>query len=180
MHGYNKFFGPSGLKGTAGWFDSIGMRWPSWQARLAATTEVASGLLLAVGFLTPLAAAGMIGVMTVAIVVAHAKVGFFIFKPGQGWEYCASIAVAAWVIATVGPGELVHRPCGRYRVERLVRRRCCRRLGNRWRRDPAPRFVPAASFIGLSSVGDRSSMIRGISLSTATDVRRRSRCEPRR
>jgi putative oxidoreductase len=105
MHGYNKFFGPSGLKGTAGWFDSIGMRWPSWQARLAATTEVASGLLLAVGFLTPLAAAGMIGVMTVAIVVAHAKVGFFIFKPGQGWEYCASIAVAAWVIATVGPGE---------------------------------------------------------------------------
>jgi len=35
-HGYNKFFGPGGLTGTTGWFDSIGMRWPAWQARLAA------------------------------------------------------------------------------------------------------------------------------------------------
>jgi putative oxidoreductase len=104
-HGYNKFFGPSGLRGTASWFGSIGMRWPAWQARLAATTEVGSGLLLAAGLLTPFAAAGMIGVMIVAIVASHAKVGFFIFKPGQGWEYCASIAVAAWVTATVGPGE---------------------------------------------------------------------------
>jgi putative oxidoreductase len=81
------------------------MRWPQWQARLAATTEVASGVLLAAGLLTPLAAAGMIGVMTVAIVVAHWKVGFFIFKPNQGWEYCASIAVAALAIAMIGPGE---------------------------------------------------------------------------
>ena len=71
------------------------MRWPRWQARLAATTEVGAGVLLAVGLLTPLAAAGVIGVMIVAIVVAHWKVGFFIFKEGQGWEYCASIAVAA-------------------------------------------------------------------------------------
>jgi putative oxidoreductase len=104
-HGYNKFFGPGGLSGTAGWFDSIGMRWPHWQARLAATTEVGSGVLMALGFLTPLAAAGMIGVMTVAIVVAHWKVGFFIFKEGQGWEYCASIAVTAFVIAMIGPGR---------------------------------------------------------------------------
>ena len=28
-HGYNKFFGPGGLTGTAGWFGSIGMRWPT-------------------------------------------------------------------------------------------------------------------------------------------------------
>ena len=40
-----------------------------------------------------------------AIVVSHWKVGFFIFKPNQGWEYCASIAVAAFCIATMGPGE---------------------------------------------------------------------------
>ena len=25
-HGYNKFFGKGGLKGTAGWFDSMGMK----------------------------------------------------------------------------------------------------------------------------------------------------------
>lgn len=104
-HGYNKFFGPGGLKGTAGWFGSIGMRWPKWQARLAASTEVGAGVLLAAGLLTPLAAAGMIAIMIVAIVVAHWKVGFFIFKPNQGWEYCASIAIAAFVVATVGPGK---------------------------------------------------------------------------
>jgi len=52
-----------------------------------------------------LAAAGIIGIMVVAIVVAHWKVGFFIFKPNQGWEYCASIAVVAFVVATVGPGR---------------------------------------------------------------------------
>lgn len=105
-HGYNKFFGPGGLTGTAKWFGSIGMRWPHWQARLAATTEVGAGVLLAAGLLTPFAAAGVIGVMVVAIVVAHWKVGFFIFKPNQGWEYCASIAAAAWAIGTIGPGEI--------------------------------------------------------------------------
>ena len=104
-HGYNKVFGPGGLAGTASWFEGIGMRWPIWQARLAASTEIGSGLLMASGLLTPFAAAGMIGLMTVAIVVAHGKVGFFIFKPGQGWEYCASIAVTAFVIGMVGPGR---------------------------------------------------------------------------
>jgi putative oxidoreductase len=104
-HGYNKFFGPGGLGGTGRWFASIGMKWPAWQARLAATTEVGAGVLLAAGLLTPLAAAGVIGVMVVAIVVEHWKVGFFIFKPNQGWEYCASIAITALVIATIGPGE---------------------------------------------------------------------------
>jgi putative oxidoreductase len=104
-HGYNKFFGSGGLEGTARWFGGIGMRWPRVQARLAATTEVGCGVMMAAGLLTPLAAAGMIGLMTVAIVVEHWKVGFFIFKPNQGWEYCASIAVTAFVIAMIGPGR---------------------------------------------------------------------------
>jgi putative oxidoreductase len=104
-HGYNKVFGGGGLKGTAGWFGSIGMRWPQWQARLAAGTELGAGGLMALGLLTPIAAAGMIGLMVVAIAVAHWKVGFFIFKPNQGWEYCASIAVVAFCIATIGPGR---------------------------------------------------------------------------
>jgi putative oxidoreductase len=104
-HGYNKFFGPGGLTGTTGWFGSIGMKWPRWQARLAATTEVGAGLLFAVGLLTPLAAAGMIGLMIVAIVVTHWVNGFFVFKPGQGWEYCASIAIVAFGVGTIGPGR---------------------------------------------------------------------------
>jgi putative oxidoreductase len=102
-HGLNKV--KSGIEGTTGWFRAIGFKWPGVQARLAAATEMGAGVLLAVGLLTPLAASGMIAVMLVAIVVAHWKVGFFIFKPNQGWEYCASIAITAWVIATVGPGR---------------------------------------------------------------------------
>jgi putative oxidoreductase len=104
-HGYNKVFNGGKLPGTAKWFGSIGMKWPIWQARLAAATELGAGTMLAVGLLTPLAAAGIIGVMVVAIVTEHWKVGFFIFKPNQGWEYCFSIAVTAFVIAMVGAGE---------------------------------------------------------------------------
>ena len=43
-HGYNKVFGGGGLTGTAGWFGSIGMKWPAWQARIAATTEIGNRL----------------------------------------------------------------------------------------------------------------------------------------
>jgi putative oxidoreductase len=104
-HGYNKFFGKGGLAGTARWFASIGMKWPIWQARMAATTEVGAGVLLAAGLLTPLAAAGLIGVMVVAISTSHLKVGFFVFLPNQGWEYCASIIAAALGVALIGPGR---------------------------------------------------------------------------
>lgn len=104
-HGYNKIFGGGGLKGTASWFGSIGFKWPHWQARLAAATEIGAGLMLAVGLLTPLAGAGIVGVMLVAIAVAHWKVGFFVFLPNQGWEYCATIAIGALAVGTMGPGR---------------------------------------------------------------------------
>lgn len=104
-HGYNKVFGGNGLQGTAGWFGSIGMKWPLWQARAAAATEIGAGLLFAAGLLTPFAAAGIVAVMVVAIWTVHWKVGFFVFRPNQGWEYCASIAVVAFVVGMTGPGE---------------------------------------------------------------------------
>jgi putative oxidoreductase len=105
-HGYNKVFGGGGLAGTAKWFGSIGMRFPHVQARLAAATEIGAGLLLAAGLLTPVAAAGVIGVMLVATVAAHWKNGFFIFRPGEGWEYTVAIAVVAFAVGTIGPGEI--------------------------------------------------------------------------
>lgn len=102
-HGVNKVIG--GLDGTAKWFAGIGMKWPTWQARLAAATEIVAGLMFAAGLLLPLSAAGIVGVMIVAIVVAHLKAGFFVFAPGQGWEYCATIAVVALSVAITGPGR---------------------------------------------------------------------------
>jgi len=104
-HGVNKIFGGNGLAGTTRWFAFIGMKWPAVQARIAAGTEIGTGVMFAAGFLTPLAASAIISVMVVAIVTVHAKVGFFVFKPDQGWEYCASIAIAAFAVATMGPGE---------------------------------------------------------------------------
>ena len=107
-HGSQKlfgWFGGYGIAGTGGWLESIGFKPGKAMAVVTGLAELLGGLALALGLLTPLAAAGMIGVMLVAIVVAHWKVGFFIFKPNQGWEYCASIAITAFVVALVGPGE---------------------------------------------------------------------------
>ena len=59
-------------------------------AILASTTEVGAGVMFAAGLLTPFAAAGFIGLMTVAIVTVHRKNGFFVIK--EGWEYTGSIA----------------------------------------------------------------------------------------
>ncbi len=102
-HGYNKVFRGGRLPGTAQWFDSIGMKWPALQARLAAGTEIGTGLLFAAGLLTPLAAAGMIGLMTVAFWAVHRNNGFMITN--HGWEYVAAIAVVAWAVGTIGPGR---------------------------------------------------------------------------
>lgn len=100
-HGYRKVIG--GLDGTARWFGSIGMKLPALQARMAAGTEIGAGLLLALGLLTPFAAAGMIGVMTVAGWATHRTNGFFIVD--NGWEYVAGISIVAWLVASIGPGR---------------------------------------------------------------------------
>jgi len=103
-HGYNKFFGAGGLAGTAGWFDSIGMNPGMFHARIAASTEVAAGLGLAVGLLTPVPAAGFVALMLVAAWTVHRSNGFFIVK--EGWEYNLLLAVAAVAVATIGAGRL--------------------------------------------------------------------------
>lgn len=105
LHGWNKVRSHAALQGTAGWFASIGMRNGRIAGVLAATTEITAGIALAIGLLTPLAAAATIGIMVVATVVAHAKNGFFIFRPGQGWEYTAAFIVVAAAIAGIGPGR---------------------------------------------------------------------------
>jgi putative oxidoreductase len=102
-HGYNKFFGPGGLAGTAGWFDSMGMKPGMFHARVAATTEMSAGIGLAVGLLTPIPAAGFVALMLVAAWTVHRPNGFFIVK--EGWEYNLILAVTAVAVATIGPGK---------------------------------------------------------------------------
>lgn len=103
LHGYNKV--RNGIDGTAGWFQSIGMRPGRLNAMMAASTELGSGALFALGLFTPIAAAAMIGLMVVAYWVAHRENGFFIFNKNQGWEYTFVIALAALLVGGIGPGE---------------------------------------------------------------------------
>ncbi len=104
-HGYNHIWRGGKIQGTAGWFASMGMKPGIVHAWMASIVELGSGTLLLVGFLTPLAAAGVMGIVLVALVTAHRKNGFFIFKPGQGWEYVAFIAAMCLVLGTLGAGE---------------------------------------------------------------------------
>jgi putative oxidoreductase len=96
-----------GKEKTSRWFGSIGFKSPTLQWFASTATEIGVGVLLIVGFLTPLAAAGTIGVMTVAFFSVHKAIGFWITaRPDEGWEYVMLIAVASAAIAIGGPGEI--------------------------------------------------------------------------
>ena len=105
-HGYNHAFGGGKLPGTARWFESIGIRPGRVHALLATLTELGSGFLLLLGFLTPLAAAGVVGTMLVALIANHLKNGFFIFRPGEGYEYVLFIILTAFAVGSLGGGRI--------------------------------------------------------------------------
>ena len=104
-HGINHIFRGGKIKGTAGWFGSLGMKPGILHAWLASLTEVGAGVLLIAGLLTPLAAAGVVGTMTVALITNHIKNGFFIFRPGEGYEYVASLIMSGLALGATGPGQ---------------------------------------------------------------------------
>jgi putative oxidoreductase len=104
-HGINHVFRGGKIAGVGRWFDSLGMRPGVFHAWLASLTEIGAGALLVVGLLTPLAGAGVVGTMLVAWVINHMKRGFFIFRPGEGYEYVMTLTVLGLVVATLGPGE---------------------------------------------------------------------------
>src|SRR6185295_1538627 len=102
-HGYNHIWGGGKIHGTAGWFASMGLKPGKLHAWLASLTELGSGVLLMLGLLTPLAAAGIVAVMVVAFLTADRTNGFFIMRPGQGWEYVANLAVVGLALGATGP-----------------------------------------------------------------------------
>jgi putative oxidoreductase len=105
LHGYAKVFLGGRLKGAAGWFESMGVRPGHVQARMAAATELGTGTLMALGLLTPFAAAGIIGLMVVAGIASHRGNGYYIYRPGEGWEYVLVLGIMAFALGTIGPGE---------------------------------------------------------------------------
>ncbi|MFI5958894.1 DoxX family protein [Cryptosporangium sp. NPDC051539] len=104
-HGYNHVFGGGKIAGTARWFASLGMRPGLLHAWLASATELGVGVLLVLGLGTPLACAGVIGTMGVALITNHLKNGFFIFRPGEGYEYVLVLILMAIGLAGLGAGK---------------------------------------------------------------------------
>jgi putative oxidoreductase len=105
-HGYNHIFRGGKIAGTGRWFESLGMR-PGWlHAWTASLTELGAGVLLLLGLLTPLAAGGVVGVMLVAWITNHRKNGFFIFRPGEGYEYVMTLTLCGIALGGTGAGRI--------------------------------------------------------------------------
>ena len=95
------------LQGTASWFEKVGFRAPGLNAFLSAATEIAVGLALIAGLLTPVAAAGLAATMFVAFWSIHRFAGFFVFhRPDEGYEYVLTLAAIALALAIAGPGSV--------------------------------------------------------------------------
>jgi putative oxidoreductase len=106
-HGAQKlfgWFGGHGLDGTAGFFESLGMRPGRQHAIIAGAGETGGGALLAAGLCTPLGVAAITSVMATAIRTVHAPNGPWVTD--GGWEYPAVIIATVALIAEVGPGPV--------------------------------------------------------------------------
>jgi putative oxidoreductase len=105
-HGGQKLFGwfdGPGRRGTAGMMERLGFREPAVMASLAGLAELAGGLGLAVGFLTPFAAIAIVVVMLNAAFTVHLKNGFW--NTAGGYEYPLVMSAIAVGIASTGAGD---------------------------------------------------------------------------
>lgn len=120
VHGAQKLFGHfdgPGLDNAAVGFEHMGLRPGKPFATLAATSELAGGLLTAVGLGSPVGPIAVAGSMAVAIAV-HSDSG----PMGQkgGYELPLTNMMAALALALSGPG--------RYSLDRIMRVRLSKGL----------------------------------------------------
>jgi putative oxidoreductase len=105
-HGVQKlfgWFGGPGLTRLRQGFEKQGYK-PVWLwMSLAIVGEVGGGISVALGFLTPLGAAGIFGAMFMAMFKSHWKNGFWLQK--GGYEYALVLLVASMAIGLMGPGS---------------------------------------------------------------------------
>jgi putative oxidoreductase len=104
-HGAQKlfgWFGGPGLRATAGGMEHLGFRPGLPFALAAAGTEIASGVLVAVGLGGPIGPALMVSVMLVAAVSAHLRNG--LWAQNGGYEMALLYGALAAALALTGPG----------------------------------------------------------------------------
>jgi putative oxidoreductase len=101
-HGAQKLFGSFGgygIKGTGGWFESVGFVPGERSALAAGLAEGGGGALLALGLASGPAGAAIAGNMVVA---SSTHTGFF--NAGGGYELPATFALVGAAVAAAGPG----------------------------------------------------------------------------
>lgn len=106
-HGAQKVFGWWEGPGPGGWrtgVERMGFAPAHVWATIGSTVELLGGLFLALGLLTPIAAAAIIAQSVVIIGVVHLARGFF--NQGGGFEFPLLLAAAAVAIALTGPGNI--------------------------------------------------------------------------
>lgn len=104
-HGSQKVFGAFGGAGLEGFrrnVEKMGFRPARPFALAAAFGELIGGLALAVGFLTPVAAAILAVDMLVAVVKVHVPNGLWVTK--GGYEYALTLLVVFALYGLAGPG----------------------------------------------------------------------------
>jgi putative oxidoreductase len=111
-HGAQKllgWFGGYGFTGTMGFFTGV-LHIPAIFAFLAITAEFFGGLGLIFGFLTRIAAIGILSNMIVAIALVHRQFGFFMnwtgTQKGEGYEYHMVVLAVAVLLIIRGAGAL--------------------------------------------------------------------------
>jgi putative oxidoreductase len=104
-HGSQKLFGwfhGPGLKGTAGWLESLGYRPGIIYALGSGLSELIGGVLVALGLLNRIGPGLVILVMLVAILTVHIGNGFF--NENKGWELPGVYIAAALAFDFAGFG----------------------------------------------------------------------------
>ena len=105
-HGTQKLFGwfdGHGPDGTAGFFESLGLRPGKRHATAAGVAETAGGALLTLGALTPVASALLSGAMLTAIRKVHIQNGPWV--TANGYEYNLTLVALTAALAETGPGR---------------------------------------------------------------------------
>ncbi|MGH2782813.1 MAG: DoxX family protein, partial [Thermoleophilaceae bacterium] len=105
-HGTQKlfgWFGGPGMQGTAQMMDGLELRPGRRHALAASLAETVGGAMLALGALTPLAAALLNGSMFTAIRKVHLEKG--VWNTAGGYEYNLVLIAALTALVDGGPGR---------------------------------------------------------------------------
>lgn len=106
-HGTQKWFGwfgGPGIDGATGMMESLGLHPARRNAVAASASETIGGAMIALGALTPAAAAALIGTMVTAIRTVHLKNGPW--SSDGGYEYNLVLIAALLALVDGGPGNV--------------------------------------------------------------------------